>query len=204
MSATPKLSEEKGCDYLLEYLKIGAKNNPAEVLKLQKFLLEFEQLETPVTGVFDQATFEAVSAFQERYKEDILVPWEHPAPTGYVYITTKKKINEIYCEREFPLSAEQKDEIQAYKQFVKNTEDQNATEPQKISKEVGMKNTDKRPIAAISKSSLSAQQTTATATALTAGAGFSDAVRPSIVKSIGTALINAIKSLLSPVFNFRP
>ncbi|MBU4115980.1 DUF5011 domain-containing protein, partial [Patescibacteria group bacterium] len=100
------------CNYLLEFLKIGANNNPQEVIKLQRFLKDYEEFENlEVTGFFDQKTFDNVSEFQIRYGSDVLSPWRHEESTGFVYITTKKKINEIYCQREFPLSEAEKEEI---------------------------------------------------------------------------------------------
>jgi len=106
------------CSYLNDYLKLGEDNNPTEVLKLQGFLRVFENSDIPLTGVFDQATFDAVFGFQEKYREDILEPWGYDVPTGYVYITTKNKINEIFCGGEIPLSDEQKIEIEKVRTFI--------------------------------------------------------------------------------------
>ncbi|MCK4799905.1 hypothetical protein KAS31_02910, partial [Candidatus Parcubacteria bacterium] len=99
------------CNYLLEYIKLGADNNPVEVKKLEWFLNEFEGENLAINGIYEQVDFDAVSRFQERYLEDVLSPWSHTEATGYVYITTKKKINELYCQKEFPLTDEQKSEI---------------------------------------------------------------------------------------------
>ena len=107
------------CTYLKDYLRIGDSNDTAEVTKLQKFLRDFEEFsDLEVTGIFDQATFDAVSAFQEKYKDDILTPWGIDDTTGYVYYTTQKKINEIYCEKEFPLSQTQVSEISSFKSLL--------------------------------------------------------------------------------------
>jgi len=125
-----KNSEEQ-CDYLTEYLKKGKSNSPTEVIKLQTFLKDKEGFsELMISGSFDQATHEAVLVFQKKYKEDILEPWGISEPTGYVYITTTKKINEISCQREFLLTAEQKIEIGVYKEIP---------EEERSLKEVGMK-----------------------------------------------------------------
>ncbi len=102
------------CNYLLEYIKLGADNNPVEVEKLERFLNEFEGENLPVNGVYEQADFDAVSRFQEKYLESVLSPWSHNKATGYVYITTKKKINEIYCQKTFPLTAEQEAEVASF------------------------------------------------------------------------------------------
>ncbi len=107
------------CSYLKDYLKIDWKNDPIEVFKLQLFLKNFEGFSSlPVTGKFDQVTFDAVSTFQNRYKADILTPWGHTAPTGFVYILTKKKVNEIYCQMPFPVTEAQQQEIDAFRAFL--------------------------------------------------------------------------------------
>lgn len=120
-STTLSSSSVGQCSYLNDYLKLGKDNDLAEVLKLQGFLRVFENSNVPLTGIFDQATFDAVSVFQEKYKEDILEPWGYDAPTGYVYITTKNKINEIFCGNEIPLSDEQKIEIEKVRNFIEQS-----------------------------------------------------------------------------------
>jgi hypothetical protein len=107
------------CSYLKDYLRLGAQNDPAEVNKLQYFLKTFEGFNNlAITGVFDQSTFDAVSAFQQKYKTDVLDPWGYNEPTGYVYITTKKKVNEIYCKTAFPLTLQQLSEIDAFRTLL--------------------------------------------------------------------------------------
>ncbi len=107
------------CYYLYDFLKQGENNNPVEVRKLQVFLKELEGFSTlEVNGIFDDATFAAVSAFQEKYKEDILTPWGHDAATGYVYILTKKKVNENYCKTAFPVTTPEQSEIDSFKVFL--------------------------------------------------------------------------------------
>ena len=105
------IPEPVECNYLFEYIKLGADNNPVEVEKLERFLNEFEGENLPINGIYEQVDFDAVSRFQEKYLGDILSPWSHNKATGYVYITTKKKINELYCQRAFPLTAEQEAEV---------------------------------------------------------------------------------------------
>ncbi|MBX4181388.1 hypothetical protein KW807_00815, partial [Candidatus Parcubacteria bacterium] len=53
-------------------------------------------------GVFDQATKQAVEAFQLKYSSEVLAPWGISAPTGYVYITTLGKINQLLCGTGIP------------------------------------------------------------------------------------------------------
>ena len=107
----PEPTPEQTCNYLLEYIKLGADNNPVEVRKLETFLNEFEGENLEVNGIYEQVDFDAVSRFQAKYFDLVLSPWSHNSSTGYVYITTKKRINEIYCQREFPLTLAQEDEV---------------------------------------------------------------------------------------------
>ena len=108
----------KTCYYLFDYLKQGWNNNPVEVKKLQVFLRDLEGFNVEVNGIYDNQTVVALNAFQNRYKADILTPWGHTAPTSFTYITTKKKVNEIYCKMAFPVTAQQQSEIDAYRAFL--------------------------------------------------------------------------------------
>lgn len=84
--------------YLHKYIKYGAKNDPAEVRKLQAFLRVFEKRsDIAVTGVYDYKTYMAVKDFQKKYMKGVLAPWGISEPTGYVFITTTLKINMLYC-----------------------------------------------------------------------------------------------------------
>ncbi|HVS79401.1 MAG TPA: peptidoglycan-binding domain-containing protein [Candidatus Paceibacterota bacterium] len=103
--------------YLNEYLKAGWQNDPVEVKKLQIFLSSYEGYSVSATGVFDTATFNAVEAFQKKYASDILTPWGYSPDhaTGFVYILTRNKINEIICGSNIPLTDLQQREIDQYK-----------------------------------------------------------------------------------------
>jgi hypothetical protein len=103
------------CYYLRDFLKIDWQNDKIEVLKLQSFLNVFEKENLSLTGVFDQSTFEAVQRFQNKYPEDILKPWGDKVTTGFVYILTKKKVNEIYCNTLFPVNQTEQNEIDAFR-----------------------------------------------------------------------------------------
>ena len=88
---------------LTDYMRQGKKNDPEQVKLLQQFLNDHMQANLPVTGFFGPLTRKAVEAFQLKYWEDILAPWvphghanDHQ-PTGYVYKTTLRKINNIFC-----------------------------------------------------------------------------------------------------------
>ena len=86
--------------YLTKFIRLGVKNDPIEVLKLQRFLRDFEGFSNvPLSGVYDIVTYQAVRVFQTRYAKDILTPWGIDYPTGYVYITTTLAINNLHCER---------------------------------------------------------------------------------------------------------
>jgi peptidoglycan hydrolase-like protein with peptidoglycan-binding domain len=80
-------------------MRQGAKNDAAQVKALQQFLKDKERLYTgTVSGLFDRATDTAVRAFQKKYSKEILAPWGHSTPTGYVYLTTSRKINALNCQ----------------------------------------------------------------------------------------------------------
>jgi hypothetical protein len=117
--STPQVLGATSCEYLKDFLRIDWDNDPGEVIKLQVFLRNFEGFGMlPITAKFDQATFDAVSIFQERYFNDILAPWGHEHSTGFVYITTRKKVNEIVCQRAFPITPQQEEEITLFHQFL--------------------------------------------------------------------------------------
>jgi hypothetical protein len=88
--------------YLTEYMKQGAVASSTQVTKLQIFLNAVGYT-FPVSGVFDDATDEAVRAFQLKYQDEVLTPWfkagivPHNNPTGWVYQLTRWKINNIVC-----------------------------------------------------------------------------------------------------------
>ena len=110
------IKKELNYSYLSEYLGINRKNNPKEVKKLQIFLRDYEGFSNlKITGIFNKATFDAVLSFQVKYKNDILVPWGINLPTGFVYITTKNKINEIYSQSKIALTEKQIKEIDNFK-----------------------------------------------------------------------------------------
>ena len=107
------------CTYLRDYMRLGIPNDPSEVTKLQSFLRNEEGFtDLAITGTFDITTDRAVRVFQDRYKADVLDSWNLPANTGYVYYTTKKKINELHCKSLFPLTGEQQAEIDAFRNLI--------------------------------------------------------------------------------------
>lgn len=86
------------CDEpLVGPIGLWASNNKAEVERLEAFLAaRWENV--ILNGIYEQNEFEAVKNFQIEYRADILDPWDITQPTGYVFRTTVKKINEIACQ----------------------------------------------------------------------------------------------------------
>ncbi|PIR69285.1 MAG: hypothetical protein COU47_04305 [Candidatus Niyogibacteria bacterium CG10_big_fil_rev_8_21_14_0_10_46_36] len=100
------------CEALIRsYIKSGAANDADDVSKLQEFLNSHLGLNLPITGFYGALTLEAVNQFQLKYGDDVLAPWipfGHPdtnTPTGYVYKTTKWKINNLVCPDSEPFPA---------------------------------------------------------------------------------------------------
>jgi hypothetical protein len=84
--------------YMDKHLRLGSKrNNPEQVLKLQKFLNKWMNAKLPETGFYGPQSAAAIKAFQEKYADDVLTPWGEAKPTGFVYLTTLRKINLIEC-----------------------------------------------------------------------------------------------------------
>ena len=114
VSASTDVSASVGCVYVQTPIVAGgAKNDPADVLKLQYFLTDYEGFSLDRTGMYDEQTIEAVRMFQKRYRADILAPWGLTKPTGDVSVTTLHKINEIYCGTGPVFSEQEKQRITA-------------------------------------------------------------------------------------------
>lgn len=109
--------------YLTTYMRRGIANDQGEVRKLQEFINAFTPYTVAVTGTFDTATESAVREFQKLHVTEVLDPWGLSEDTGYVYYTTQKKINEIFCQNElsFPLSQAQEVEITNFRLASANT-----------------------------------------------------------------------------------
>ena len=93
--------------YLTGFIKPGGNNDPEQVRRLQYVLSALEGLDVPLNGIYDAKTIAGVHAFQTKYASEILAPWGVAKSTGFVYLTTRKKVNEIFCkgEESFPLTA---------------------------------------------------------------------------------------------------
>lgn len=121
---TVALTTPPRCYALMQsYLTQGVENPRIEVLKFQGFLAANTTITTPTHGRFDAATAAAAKAFQLLYPEDILTPWgyDETRATGRVYLTTKRKVNELFCDytgnpdTTFPFTEAEQAEIDTYR-----------------------------------------------------------------------------------------
>ena len=103
------------CPLISSQMKFGSNNNASDVSKLQAFLNKILTINLAVNGQFDQATENAVKAFQTKYMSDIMGPWGATQSSGFVYITTMKQINKLACNSPLTLSADEMSIIDAYK-----------------------------------------------------------------------------------------
>lgn len=79
---------------LVRNLKFGSSGNDIKIL--QRFLMEEKVYpEAFVTGYFGFLTKQAVIKFQEKYKDEILKPFNLTNGTGFVGVKTRVKINAI-------------------------------------------------------------------------------------------------------------
>lgn len=91
------------CPFLRDYQHINTENDPSEVNKAKAFFNSYLGLNLLLNGVFDMPMFNAVVQFQNMFKPDVLDTWTEEFPslddnaTGYLYQTTKWKINSIIC-----------------------------------------------------------------------------------------------------------
>jgi hypothetical protein len=84
------------------YVQLGQDNDVQTVTNLQAFLNGFMQSGLTIDGVYGAKTVAAVDAFQTKQSNDVLLPWKNLGnpnlvPTGYVYKTTKREINNLAC-----------------------------------------------------------------------------------------------------------
>lgn len=83
--------------YLNGFIHQGEDNDRADVLKLERFLNVHEDAGLAEDGIYGAWDVRAVEAFQMKHREEILTPWGHTAPTGFVFTTTRDAINRIMC-----------------------------------------------------------------------------------------------------------
>ncbi len=106
--------------YLTQTIALNRNNDKDEVEKLQNFLNDRQGESLPVDGIYNQDDFEAVKRFQLKYKTEVLDIWGLTEPTGYVYLTTRNKINSFYCSAAI--------ECPYFTQFNSTTENNNSNE----------------------------------------------------------------------------
>ncbi len=92
------LGAETSCGiYLDKYIKMGRKNDPEAVKKVQKFLNDFMKAGLKEDGILGKQTDKEIKKFQWDHKKNILDPWKLKMATGIVYLTTQTEINNIMC-----------------------------------------------------------------------------------------------------------
>ncbi len=106
--------------YLKEHIKYGDQNNPIEVNKLITFLNEKQGEQLMLDGTYDADDLAAVKRFQVKYSGEVLDIWGLIEPTGYVYKTTKLKINSFYCNQDL--------QCPVFNEYNKLTENNNTPE----------------------------------------------------------------------------
>lgn len=110
---------------LTEYIKPWKINSESQVESLQSFLNAYEGEELEENGKYDGESQAAVKRFQTKYAVDILAPWGITRPTGNVYYTTQKKVNQMACaDLDFSLSPTQLAEIEAFKTSTKQQQEE--------------------------------------------------------------------------------
>ncbi len=114
------------CPVITGFMKMGAANDTEEVLKLQAFLREHEGLAVELTGIFDQQTQNAVKTFQRAYMADIMGPWDATRPSGIVFISTIKKINQLACGTPVAFDTDEQSMMSDYRRAALAAEAQNA------------------------------------------------------------------------------
>lgn len=92
--------EALSCNFPLLNEYMNRSNNPSrnQVLRLQFFMRVLDNISVPFTGLFDLDTETGVKQYQTKYASEILTPWGLVTPTGYVYLTTRRHINERFCQ----------------------------------------------------------------------------------------------------------
>ena len=94
--ATPAVQLSCTASFNLKHpVKFGAKNDPKDVILLEKYLNTYEGTHLPIDGIYSKAGYAAVVAWQEKYASEILTPWGLKKGTGYVFTTSLKKMAQI-------------------------------------------------------------------------------------------------------------
>ena len=95
--------------YLTQYIKFGAQNDIYNVALLQIFLNNEMKAGLPLDGFYGTTARDFVNAFQVKYAAEVLRPWvafglpSETTPTGFVYKTTARMVNQIACGITLPM-----------------------------------------------------------------------------------------------------
>lgn len=93
---SPLDNEIYDCTPFTKYLRFGLRtNDPHEAKLWQAFLNKYENENLKIDGVYGLKTESAIKRFQNKYKNQILVPWGLTHPTGYTYKSTRAYGNKI-------------------------------------------------------------------------------------------------------------
>lgn len=87
--------------YLRSYIRYGTNNRSDDVMRLERYLNEYEGEELDVDGYYSREDERAVMRFQEKYRAEIMEPWGMSTPSGYVYSHTLRQINALHCAYEY-------------------------------------------------------------------------------------------------------
>ncbi len=85
-----------GTLFLSKPVRYGYANNPEDVKLLERFLNTYENTTLTVDGVYAHNDYVAVVTWQEKYASEILKPWGLTKGTGYVFITSLRKIQKVH------------------------------------------------------------------------------------------------------------
>lgn len=99
--AAANLSDEASCKPYLERnsVPLSRNNSKSEIIKIQKFLNQYEDFDLAVTGFYDKDTWLAVRKFQRTYYKEVLKTPKPRLGTGLVYANTRAKINQMVCQK---------------------------------------------------------------------------------------------------------
>ncbi len=73
----------------------GVSQTISEVALLQTHLQKQGFYSGPIDGIYDQEVFDAVSAWQVKYRKTVLDPWGLKGPTGFFYQSSERNMNII-------------------------------------------------------------------------------------------------------------
>lgn len=82
--------------YPTKAIRLGQKNDVAQVTLLQKYLNAYENANLPVTGTYSKADEAAVIRWQEKFGSEILTPQGLSRGTGYVYSLSLAKFKRLF------------------------------------------------------------------------------------------------------------